>query len=219
MKKWAMFVLWGMLSVVYSVNAGVIDRSQVQYDDYVGWSGFVIGSGNKVAQTFTAGITGQLQTIQVKFGNFQSVADTPQYPVDVSIVETRSTVPSGALLASVTVDAFAADFTVVDFSDYSIFLDSGAQYAIVMTSEDSNVYDEQSTQWRGSSEDVYSGGQMWVWTSDLGWIQEYSSETVTETYYNVDCAFKTYMTPEPATALFLSFGYFLSLIRKPRVGG
>ena len=206
MRKW-IFVLLLLVALNNSSTAVFVDQLQDQYDD----SWYVIGSGVKIAQTFTPSKEGQLDGVSIKFGNFIHINDTPQYPVEVSIVQTVGLVPSGMTLGSVMVNIFEEDFTFVDFSDLSIYVDSGVRYGILVSNDDSDIYDEQSTQWRASMQDLYSGGSAWIWHLDHGWIQE-SPEGImpAETYYDKDLAFITYVVPEPTTALLLSLGFVFS---------
>ena len=52
--------------------------------------------------------------------------------------------------------------------------------------------------------DVYSGGSLWNWSSDVGWNQDYMMPDYD--FSKMDAVFTTYMVPEPTTIALLTLG-------------
>lgn len=202
-----------------SAQASIVDQSQEQFDG----SWLVICSEWSFAQTFTTGISSQLEKVDLYLDNIfcpssPGSSTIANYPSTVSIVNVIDSIPSGSVLGQVYVDGFSVAFNSIDFSSESVFLTAGTQYGIVLSNDDPEPYDDTSTQWRCKSTDVYSGGSLWVWMADVGWTQSvkppYESMPV-ETYYDKDAAFITYMVPEPSSALLFSLGS-LAILRMHR---
>jgi len=201
-----------LTSVLGSAQAGVVDQSQEVFDTSL----FVISPDWRIAQTFTAGMSGKLEKVDLHLTN---VFDSELYPSTVSIVNVNGGVPDGALLGEAFTGPLAAGVNSIDFSSDSIYLTSGVQYGIVMTNDDPAHYFGPSTQWRSTSTDVYAGGSVWSFSSTTGWVQSYEPEDPLfpiETYFDKDTVFTTHMAvPAPSSLLLVSCGSLL-LLRKRR---
>ncbi len=196
------FVLF-LLAVLSAgaVRASILDQHQEQ----IGGCWLVISPEWYIAQTFTAGMTGQLEKVDVFLEN--SFTSHGLYPTTVSVVNVEDSVPSGSVLGSVYRDNLTAGFNSVNFLFQYVFLTVGTQYGIVLFNDDPYPYLGPSTQWCCKDSDVYPAGALWSYTSGV-WTQ-----TITppgggpdETLYDKDAAFRTYMIPEPATILLLGLG-------------
>jgi hypothetical protein len=196
--------------MLVDAESSILDQAQEAIDS----PHIVICADWLMAQTFTAGITGQLEQIDLylenvfAYGGPPAASGPPSYPITVTVVETISSVPSGVSLGQVYVDTFVQGFNSINFLSESVQLQQGVQYAIILSSTDTERYDATSTQWVSSLDDVYSGGAMWSWSSEDGWAQTVQppDDSPPETFYDKDAAFRTYMTPEPATLLLIGFG-------------
>jgi hypothetical protein len=121
-----------MLAVVPSAGAGVLDQSQTK----LGSTFQVVWDAQLVAQTFTAGITGRLDQVDVAVDKFPSVGTVP---LTVEIRGVSSGVPSGPALASASVPAASVPHTFpVEFVSVPLAppasVTAGIQYAIVLSS-------------------------------------------------------------------------------------
>ena len=203
------FMILGIL--INSALGAILD--QVQEEREACW--LVICGDWSIAQTFTAGITGQLQKVDLYQENIFTYPDplnVTLYPVNVSIVNVIDSVPSGSVLGQVSVEDLQEGFNSINFLGESIFFVAGNQYGIVVTNDDTERYDNHSTQWTATLSDVYSGGTLWSYMPGTGWTQEYQPpdpKLPVETFYDKDAAFRTYMVPEPIPFVFFAFGCLL----------
>ncbi len=188
-------------------RASVLDQAQQEYD--LSW--LVICSDWSFAQTFTAGMNGQLEKVDLYLDNTFA---SDLYPSTVSIVNVINNAPSGSVLGQVYADNLTAGLNSINFLPESVFLTADVQYGIVLSNNDSEKYAGTSTQWRCKNSDIYAGGSLWVYM-DGQWLQEVTPPGggTPEIYYDKDAAFITYMVPEPATLLLLGLG---SLLLKKR---
>jgi len=200
------FIFTATLLIFAGVSqAVVLDQSQEQ----LGGSWLVTCPDWYFAQTFTAGLSGQLDKIDVYLENtFFSEIDL--YPTTFSIVNVNDEVPTDSVLGMVYADNLVSGWNSIDFSSQSVFLNAGNQYAIVLYNDDPERYFGDSTQWRASSLDPYVGGSLWVyiygeWTQVITPPEGYPDEI----FYDKDAAFRTYMVPEPATLLFFALGLLI----------
>ena len=218
-KIFAVLVFTVMINSSGLVEAGVIDQAQENYDNC--W--LVICDQWDFAQTFTAGISGQLESIDLLLADIFDWNATPpskaNYPITISIVDVINFVPNGPVLGQAYVDNFESGFTNVNFLLESIYLTAGNQYGIMLSSEDLLAYDTPSTQWVSTIEDVYAGGSLWIRKPDTGWIQTVvppNENLPVETFYDKDATFRTNMVPEPITAVLMGLGIVL-LHRKSKL--
>lgn len=195
-------VVW--VAVIGPAEAAIVDQIQEQVES---WGTFYSDEWHW-GQTFTAGISAQLESVDVHlsdiFGPLGPNPVAPTYPTTVAIVNLVGSVPSGSVLGEVYVEDFVYGFNNVNFLSDSIFLTAGTGYGIVISNEDPDPWDEGSVVWGIADSDVYSGGSLWNWHSDVGWNQDYSLPVLD--FSIMDAAFRTYMVPEPATIILLGFG-------------
>ncbi|MHC4725454.1 MAG: PEP-CTERM sorting domain-containing protein [Planctomycetota bacterium] len=187
-------VLLGMS--ISSAHGSILDQSQEQTDICT-----VICSDWAMAQTFTAGVSGKLAQVDLylenHFVSFPIEPGAASYPITVSIVSIEDSMPTWSVL--------------------SVFFEADTQYAIVVTNDDIERYDADSTQWGIKGTDVFDGGAMWVWMETTGWVQSVQPPDESlplETFYDKDAAFRTYMVPEPSTLLLFCF---LTLVFKKQL--
>lgn len=196
--------------VPYSIQASIIDQSQGQFDT----ASFVISPDWLIAQTFTAGISGQLEKVDLYLAN---IFDTALYPCTVSIVNVISDVPSGSVLGEVYTGDLVDGLNSINFLAESVFLTAGTKYGIIISNNDTEHYTGISTQWSCKSTDIYAGGSAWSWMSGTGWtqsVQPPGESLPVETFYDKDAAFRTHMLPEQATICLLALGALLLRKRK-----
>lgn len=206
MKKLFIFIIV-LTTVLNSVQASVVDQSQEQFDPSL----FVICSDWLSAQTFTAGMDGHLEKVDLYLTNTFA---TDLYPCTISIVNVINEIPSGSILGEVFKESLVDGWNGIDFSYESVFLASGTKYGIVVSNDDTERYSGISTQWCSKSTDVYTGGSAWILMPDTGWVQSVQTPgelLPVETFYDKDTTFKTYMIPEPATIILFSLGGFALL--------
>jgi len=177
-----------------------LDQSQITYGG--GWG---IGTNNILAQTFTPGLSGKLDHIDVQLGSAYPTA----IPVTVSIVETISSVPSGNLLGSVTMpDIGFGGWKSFDFLSENINLTAGTLYAIQVITDRPFSSPGISWYYSNNNSNPYSNGCLWLYQTywrNMDLIHNAS-----------DATFKTFMlVPEPATIAMLGIGA-LSLLRKKK---
>jgi hypothetical protein len=166
---------------------GTLDQQQTEISAGVAFAILSGPSGTQsVAQTFTAGISGGLD--QVDVGVFEIFATSPLS------VEIRTVDGAGAPTATVLTSAVVPASTVPSVPNGPVFVAvpfalpapvvAGTQYAIVIYSADPVGYAWSST---GSSiGDVYAGGKAWV--------AQGSPPTTSWSPTSEDLGFKTYVT-------------------------
>lgn len=200
-------------------NAAVIDQAQLSSSGSIAfWE-----DERAVAETFTPGISGILDSIMLDIGISEPENLPEGFEMHVAIAEWSDSTP-GATLGSVDLMAdssyvFGED-DYIDFLAESINLTSGSLYSIILTSDESYVEPAfphgyfntgVRTNWEG---DAYSDGTMWTMISG-DWV-EWPTDSEADLY------FATYMEereeiPEPATLLLLSLGLLgLSFTRRRR---
>jgi hypothetical protein len=168
------------LAVVPGVaSAGTLDQQQTNQS-----SGFGVGSGQSVAQTFTAGITGDLDGVDLAL----QAVDSPASPLTVEI---RSVIP-GSIGATALASAIiqpgslpTADtaFVAIPLAT-QVPVSAGSSYAIVLYT--AAVF-PHTYAWGGANSDVYAGGTALLTAS--------SPPNNTWTPATDDQAFKTYVVP------------------------
>ncbi len=151
-------------------------------------SGYVIDwlPPDKLAQTFTAGLSGRLDTVDVN-------ADAFGAKVTVQLFSTSGHLPS-APLASQILMLNDTGWTSVHFTTPAAVV-KGKQYAIV-------IAPSTEVGWRGDCVNAYPGGQALVregstWYTVPGWATAFGGTL--SSYCALDYAFRTYVTLPPAT--------------------
>jgi hypothetical protein len=162
--------------------AGTLDQQQTTSNNDVG---FPIVGTRQVAQTFTAGISGNLDQVNLLLRRPAGSAGD----LTVQIKATTGGTPSGLPLASATVPAASVSFgqgwVSVPLSPTTSI--AGMQYAIVLSSPGSCDIDGCYS-WGGNVGDPYSRGDPFVSTdSGATWFANPS----------YDLAFQTFVTPLP----------------------
>jgi hypothetical protein len=177
-----------VLGLASSASAGTLDQQQTAFDYDAG-----IGSTQSIAQTFTPGISGKLDRIDLLLDHLAS----PTASVNVQIRDASSAGPGSTVLASNSIPAAsigtAAAFVPVTFASPAS-VTAGMQYAIVAYSADpSNDYG-----WGVKVANAYPGGTG---------FDAPDSPPNASTAWNMDSgdqAFKTYVvtpTPGPTATL------------------
>lgn len=177
-------VVLGMAAPAFA--ADVLDQQQTG----IGGGGTQISGpgslGRSLAQTFTAGLTGPLDRVDL----YLASGATTTGPLTVEITDVTSAgAPGTTVLASTSVPAASVTGTggwvAVPFSSPAT-VQAGTQYAIVAQATGTDIYGW----WRGPG-DVYSGGQAFSSSGPvLTWVPD-----------SFDLAFKTYVNVAAAVAM------------------
>lgn len=183
--------LAAMLAVVPSANAGTLDQSQPT----IGSGAAFVSDANLEAQTFTSGLTGGLDQVDIAIGRA-----TPSITASL-VVEIRAVsggVPSGPPLASASIPAASVPVAFFPTAFYSVpfaspaHVTAGAHYAIVVSSTScgfGNCYMEAL----GPVGDPYPAG--------AGYNSQNSGATWTllNAFGTTDFPFKTFVATGPAS--------------------
>ena len=151
--------------------AGTLDQQWVDRDGI--YSLGEINSGEDRAQTFTAGLTGLLDRVEVQVARGTGTANTtPTAPLRVELRRTIAGVPDtddASVLASVTVPpsavpqwVFEGPLLGVDFGDQAVPVAAGDVLAITLRS---STPDGRGYLWAADNDspnDPYPGGEMYV---------------------------------------------------------
>jgi hypothetical protein len=166
--------------VFCSCAFGVPTLDQYQ-DNYNGTTAPM--SSWKTAQTFTAGITGTLDHLEIGF--------TSTGPTTWEIWQTAGGAPDGTVLGGVTLpSSMTMGLNTIDMAPESIPINAGTMYAIV-TYFPAGGYEALHAEF---DPDSYTGGQLWM---DFG-----SGWEVLSAFGGGDLQFRTYVEtgiePDPA---------------------
>ncbi|MGW8255864.1 MAG: PEP-CTERM sorting domain-containing protein [Thermoguttaceae bacterium] len=177
-----------------SLLQGVLDQSQTTSS-----GGGNFGATRFFAQTFTAGMSGQLAHVDLKTFLFP---DHPSVPATISLVQTVNGIPNGTVLGAVVVPSLNDGWNAIDFMDENVLLSSGTLYGIVLSNGPSptdppNNY--LNIQWHDNH---YPQGELWQWTPGPGWERFNPFGPIGD----ADAAFQTWMVPEPSTLVLLGMG-------------
>ena len=150
MKKVVLAVGAAAAMLLPAAQAGTLDQSH-RTDDVVASA----QSGNtlRLAQSFTVGLSGMLDQVDLKFGQG---TPAPSGPGTVEIRAASGGLPTGPVLATGTMSLglnpsiFQREIPLTP----AIAVTAGQQYAIIVVSSSSGNYDV-----RGSSTNTYAGGQ------------------------------------------------------------
>jgi hypothetical protein len=187
----ALVVLAALLAFAPSASAGVLDQSQPGIRNAAGG----VSDGNHHAQTFTNGITGGLDQVDLAVGRtFPSV--TASLLIEIRLVS--SGVPSGPALASESLPAASVPVAFFPSAFLSVPLappapvTAGVQYAIVVSSSScgfGNCY----MQALGPAGDPYPAG-LGLLSGNAGatWIP-------LSAFGSTDFPFQTYVLQAPAS--------------------
>jgi hypothetical protein len=171
-------------------SAGTLDQQQTVSN----FGGLQIANNNSKAQTFTAGLTGQLDQVDLALSNMGGVST----PITVEIRDGSATAPGDTVLASASVPTSAVtsseSFIPITFSSPASVA-AGTQYSIVALGEG----DSSAAGWfwyagktATGPASAYEGGKIYSSPSGppgLGpWFEGNSL---------ADFEFKTYVAPPP----------------------
>ncbi len=187
------------LTMLASGPALAVIATQDQYQtNYSGHSEEIVGTATIAAQTFTAGVSGQLASVYLYVGDIGTApALARPNATDTLKVEIRtvsSSLPTSTVLAS---DSMAVDVGWNTFAFSSMpTLAAGTQYAIVVT-PDSGV----GLSWGGScTASDYSGvGQAYVYDSSWESVNDYGTAQDDPSACVVQWAFQTFMIASAST--------------------
>ena len=196
------------LLIVGQVTAGLAVSDQYLYQSSGGTN---LTPTRYLGQTFTCGIEGQLSYVSLEIDVWSQ--EPPFFPVTVSIVETQNGIPSGSVLGSVTVNPPALGWFKFDFSQESVDLLAGTQYAIVAYNNDNISGDPSDGVRIQFDNNLYAGGRLWQWKPTTGW-QPYVSPIPDTISSDIDMAFQTWMVPIPEPTTLLLFGLGGLVLRK-----
>ena len=169
--------------------AGTLDQSQTDTGGFQAGAEAVQSPG----QTFTAGITGTLDQVDVFIFNFGPATA----PLTVEIRNATGDLPGTTVLASTSLASSSVPTSLswvsATFNPGTV-VTAGTQYAIVLRS--STPPPSTAYGWRGSSSNVYPGGRAAVGDGNAAnW---------SPTGADSDWAFKTYVIPSQLTVTSVS---------------
>ena len=196
------------LSMPGLAAAAVLDQENGGSSDsgfYLSDLSGTLGSNALVAQTFTVGIAGTLDSFDVQLGRVGAAQGTVQFQIravsggvpdflsaPLAVTTLRFDLPSGQGFATGDLGAFAIPVTV------------GEQLAIVGVTGTVVIpgaaADDQYINWLASSTGTYAGGDVHV-----AFFNDLSHPTELSTF---DAIFRTYVSPvpEPAAAAMMGLG-------------
>jgi hypothetical protein len=190
--KWLSVSVLVVVTVLGLAQGAVLDQAQEQMSSYTTidiW-------GSSYVQTFTCGITGQLDHIDVRIVGEGGVGD-PGYPTTVAIVNVVAGEPVMPPIAQIDSVIFELGWNSVDFVPVSVFLTSGTQYGIMLANDDTTVSDEPTANLcmkTGYGVDSYAGGSLWK--GDPGSWEEDWLEPHIPGSSPLDACFRTYMVAD-----------------------
>jgi hypothetical protein len=170
-----------------SASAGTLDQQQTVSN----FGGLQASTHNSKAQTFTAGLTGLLDQVDLALSG-----PTASTPLTVQIRDGSATGPGNTVLASATVPTSAAPgteaFVPITFSSPAS-VTAGTQYSIVAFNEATGWFWYAGKTPDGSLQSAYEGGKLYSSPDDVTpgggpWFEGNSL---------ADFEFKTYVAPPP----------------------
>ena len=166
--------------------AGTLDQQQTVSN----FGGLQVDSSHSKAQTFTAGLTGQLDQVDLAL-SLMSVST----PLTVQIRDGSATAPGNTVLASASVSTSAAlsveSFVPVTFTSPAS-VTAGAQYSIVTLNDSLGWFWYAGKTPDGSPTSAYEGGRLYGSADGPP-----AMGTWTEGNPLADFEFKTYVAPPP----------------------
>ena len=180
------------LGAAAPASAGTLDQSQTDGSGTFVGIGRSDTSGNvvSVAQTFTAGLSGSLDQVDL---DLQRDLDTSGCHFNAGLsVEVRTVsagAPGGTVVAGVVIPSASIPTSTPDFVSAQIpflpLIAAGTQYALVASTTDSCPTTHRPYKWIGSAAaDPYAGG---VWLSNIGsgWTQVGTPDAAFRTFVAV----------------------------------
>ncbi len=213
--RWSLASLFVCVSLAGHVHAGgFLDQENVGPQ----WGSGVIGElpsfGFKVSrgQTFDVGQTGQLTSVEVDL--FKSGAPTAPLTLDIRPVNgIAPELTAGASLGSISLlpSQVSNGWVSFDLSAANISVNAGDKLAFVL--ESTQDFSGNQNQYgftisgSGTNTDYYPGGHLWDQNNGGAW-----EHTIGNPSY--DMRFRTFVTPEPASACLMLLGGLLAIRRR-----
>jgi len=184
-------VAMSSLTFASPVLAATLDQSQVLSDSSSFYQphNLATAGATGVAQTFTAGLGGELSLIELELRRFVEAGTTEALNVEI-----RAGDPTGPLLASASVPAASIPetFTWIPISfGTPATLTAGDTYAIVLPPGPFTGATDPAYLWTIAFADVYVTGVAWDHYSDSGVWQSY--------FFGSDRTFRTFVSTGPPT--------------------
>ena len=149
----------------------------------------ILSGSEKAAQTFTAGLTGFLDHIEMGVGS--------SVPTTWEIHTTTADLPSGTVLGSVLISSsLPFGWNVIDFASEGITVNAGTMYAIVTYHSAAGQTEGIQVNWDGNS---YPAGRFLI-DQGSGWVLLQEGDAQFRTY--VDTA----IIPAPGAAILAGLG-------------
>ncbi len=174
----------------------IVDQSQATTN-----GGVAFWSDLQQAQTFTAGITGQLTQLDVPLGLNRGTGFTGNETAYISLVEWGTNAPGTVLGNTSILLSSASTLQSLDLTSENIFLTAGSMYAFVLSND--LTYISLPDPYRNTGirvqwdADSYTGGSLWTHYSS-GWAERSGVDTVFTTYVNA--------VPAPSVLFLLAGG-------------
>lgn len=181
-------VVVAIAAVPSTAATGTLDQSQTSTS---GLSVTAAGS-QWVAQTFTAGVMGDLDQVDLFLRRTGNPGD-----VTVQIQTASDSTPSGIVLSSATLSETAVtdDFAWVSFEfGAPVRVTAGTQYAIVLSAANAAGFPNALYTWNFVFGNPYAGGRLVLSSSSGSSWGDFAS-----VFDDGDTAFKTYVTVLPMT--------------------
>lgn len=187
-----------------------------------GWVNFLSSSGS-IGQSFTVGVTGILDHIDVHLRKtFPAQGPETDYDIQLSLQSLSGGLPDGISLATATIDgstlpdapATGSAFTTFDLSAAGISVTAGDMFAFVLTglgssSADWNIFSA------GTDENPYAGGAKLSFNG-VNWTAT-NTDAVFQTFVN-DSVSGPVAVPEPGMAALVGLGLVgLGFARRRRI--
>jgi hypothetical protein len=155
---------------------------------------FLDTAGSDLGQTFTAGLSGLLDHIELR-GVGSALFATP---MTVEIRDTSGGMPGSNLLGSASVASgfpFPADWISIDFLSQNIPMSAGSMYSIVLLHHGVSPLEENfvGLNWwvPGVDADPYVPGRLWIYNNAVSdWVVAVFDST---TNAEADLQFRTYV--------------------------
>jgi len=168
-----------------SASAGTLDQQQTLSN----FGGLQVDSSNSKAQTFTAGLTGQLDQVDLALSGMSVTT-----PLTVQIRDGSATAPGDTVLASASVPTSAVtsseSFVAITFASASVT--AGTQYSIVALNDSAPISGWFWYAGQAAPDSAYVGGKLYGSPNGPpGTGPWFEGNTL------ADFEFKTYVTPPP----------------------
>jgi hypothetical protein len=198
MRRQIAAVVFASFLVQSAASAAMLDQS---YDPGPNSGGYFVSSASTYAQLFEAGISGSVDSIDVRvynyFGGATAPLDLELWTISGAYPELLSSSLATASVSHLSIPS-SSGFVSFDLSSSGASFTAGQKYAVVLSTTSNNSY-----LWEGPSNGTYANGSG----------RQVSSGHV---YYtlagqDLDFGFKTYVVPEPASLALAAIGLMASM--------